>query len=592
MNRSRIVLLSTLLLGFSLPSFAQPPSYPTLSQCVSEDSTIWKSAARKVNLGLPKRIGGVPFQAAREAGLKELSDYLADSYQGSANLTKKNTRGDLLLHCALDPRGFPDLARTPERDLARLKVVQLLLQVGADVNARNEQQETPLQLAVFGGQKEIIEALLKKGAVVNGPYRPGEHPVQLAVATGNTVAAGLMLDRGADINPGRDDIDVGYYPLDLAVMRADLEMTKFLLQRRSKDKTDPLSSIRNLLRPLVNRPLLDPIPEDRQADAQTRLEIAKVLLQAGASPKEVHTAAAANHTEIVKLLLKAGGDPNYTNLSLAYSRSQVPLQFAASHANLEVVKALLAHGASVSGPAKSTRRKAIHYAIRPIEQSSPGRPQQRLAVVKVLLKAGADPNLRAENDWTPLHEAVAAGNTEIVELLLQHGAKVDAPTHSGRTPLHLGSAPNGLAIGKLLVKHGAKVDAEDRHRQLQPHHYAAKRGDVELVAFLLESGARIDAGDGSYRLQAIHHAACAGQVEMVKYLLERGARIDAVNSQKKQPLHFAASYGWAHMVQFLLDRGADPDAKDSRGNTPLMWAKKRQRPECVELLEKLGPDED
>ena len=44
---------------------------------------------------------------------------------------------------------------------------------------------------------------------------------------------------------------------------------------------------------------------------------------------------------------------------------------------------------------------------------------------------------------------------------------------------------------------------EDEHRQLQPIHYAAKRGELELVAFLLQSGARIDASDGSYRLQSI-----------------------------------------------------------------------------------------
>lgn len=591
MKRPPIVLLS-FLLGLTLPSTAQTPSYPSLYQCVSEGPAAWKSAARKANLGLPRRFGGIPFQAAREASLKELSDYLTDAYQGSENLKRKNTRGDMLLHTVLDPRGFPDLKRSAEHDMARVKVVQFLLEYGADVNARNEQKETPLQLAAFLGQKEIIEALLKKGAKVNDHYRPGEHPVQLAVATGNTTAAGLLLDHGADINPGRDDIDVGYYPLDLAVFRGDLKMTKFLLQRRLKDKTDPVGSIYYLLKPLVDRPLAQPIPEDRKGEAELRLEIAKILLQAGASPKEVHTAAAANHTEIARLLLNAGADANFTNLTLAYSKVPIPLHQAVSHANLELANLLLAHGAEVSGPAKSTRRKAIHYAIRPVDRSEPDRPQVRFEIVQALLKAGADPNLKAENDWTPLHEAVAAGNTEVVELLLRHGAKVNAVTHNGRTPLHLSSSPNGLAIGKLLVKHGAKVDAEDRHRQLQPHHYAAKRGDVELVRFLLDSGARVHAGDGSYRLQAIHHAACAGQIEMVKFLLKRGANIDALSSQNKQPLHFAASYGWSHMVQFLVDNGADLKAVDRRGNTPLMWAEKRERPECVELLKSLVPVAD
>jgi ankyrin repeat protein len=500
---------------------------------------------------------------------------------------KKNSRGDQLLHCVLDPRGFPDLARSPENELARLRTFEFLLEMGADVNAPNEHLETPLQLAVLGGNEAIIRKLLKEGAKINGAYQPGEHPVQLAVATGNSVIAGLLLDRGADVIPD-GHVDYGDPPLHLAVRRADLEMTQFLLQRLEKDGRKPLGALRPLLAPLVKHPLPDPIPEHRKDDARRRVVIAKLLLQTGAIPNQLHAAATANHSELVRLLLEAGADPNLANPSLTSTRGLVPIHIAASHANLDVVNTLLSKGAKASDPKYARRRQAIHYAIRPqLLEKRPDKPEQRVAVVKALLKAGVQPDSLSASRWRPLHEAVASGNPGMVDLLLQEGADANAVTHAGRTPLHLSSSPNSLEIGKLLVKHGAKVDLEDRHRQLQPIHYAAKRGELELVAFLLQTGAKVDAADGSYRLQTIHHAASAGQVAMVKFLLDQGAKIDAVNFQEKQPLHVAASYGWTKTVQFLLDQGADPQALDSRGNTPLAWAKKHNRPACVAVLEKL-----
>lgn len=43
-------------------------------------------------------------------------------------------------------------------------MVGLLLQNGADVNARNTNFKTPLDKAVKGGHQEVIEMLLKYGA--------------------------------------------------------------------------------------------------------------------------------------------------------------------------------------------------------------------------------------------------------------------------------------------------------------------------------------------------------------------------------------------------------------------------------------------
>ena len=58
----------------------------------------------------------------------------------------------------------------------KTKAVALLLELGADVNVRQEDGGTPLHIAFFLGRAEISELLLKKGADVNAKNNKGELP--------------------------------------------------------------------------------------------------------------------------------------------------------------------------------------------------------------------------------------------------------------------------------------------------------------------------------------------------------------------------------------------------------------------------------
>ncbi len=77
------------------------------------------------------------------------------------------------------------------------------------------------------------------------------------------------------------------------------------------------------------------------------------------------------------------------------------------------VSALLRRGADVNGPDKR--------GTTPLYKAS---VQGETEIVRVLLEAGADPNLESagETEGTPLCAAAAWGRTEIVRLLLKFGA--------------------------------------------------------------------------------------------------------------------------------------------------------------------------
>ena len=49
-------------------------------------------------------------------------------------------------------------------------------------------------------------------------------------------------------------------------------------------------------------------------------------------------------------------------------------------------------------------------------------PEVRYAIAKLLLEAGADPNARQQDEYTPLMAADQHGDTRLRELLLEHGA--------------------------------------------------------------------------------------------------------------------------------------------------------------------------
>ena len=58
-------------------------------------------------------------------------------------------------------------------------------------------------------------------------------------------------------------------------------------------------------------------------------------------------------------------------------------------------------------------------------------------VVRILLEAGANPNVRQSAGWTPLHAAAMNGDLTSVELLLASGADATATNDEGRSVIDL-----------------------------------------------------------------------------------------------------------------------------------------------------------
>ncbi|KAF3908899.1 Ankyrin-3 [Arthrobotrys entomopaga] len=131
-------------------------------------------------------------------------------------------------------------------------------------------------------------------------------------------------------------------------------------------------------------------------------------------------------------------------------------------------------------------------------------------VVQLLLKHGADPNIKTHKAAAPLHFAVQYGYIDIVELLLKNNADPNSEAEGCLTPLLLvsvcytGQRPAGskipvgrtdvlsLRIAQLLIEYGADPTIKDGVTGETPLHHAMSFTPipVEYVKLLIRAGAQ------------------------------------------------------------------------------------------------------
>ena len=100
--------------------------------------------------------------------------------------------------------------------------VQLMIDYGADVNATDDDGETPLYDAALIGNAEVISILVRAGADVNTTHDNGYTLLHGAAIFGNAEVIPALVKAGADVNARAN---LGETPLHNA-MRQVAEMSK------------------------------------------------------------------------------------------------------------------------------------------------------------------------------------------------------------------------------------------------------------------------------------------------------------------------------------------------------------------------------
>jgi ankyrin repeat protein len=69
-------------------------------------------------------------------------------------------------------------------------------------------------------------------------------------------------------------------------------------------------------------------------------------------------------------------------------------------------------------------------------------------------------------------------------------------------------------------------------------------------------------------LQPLHWCAYAGHLEVAEMLVKYGANVNLQDASKATPLHLAATKGHTEMASFLLNKGARTDVDVSVAHAP------------------------
>jgi ankyrin repeat protein len=164
------------------------------------------------------------------------------------------------------------------------------------------------------------------------------------------------------------------------------------------------------------------------------VEMLRTLLEAGAGKKDARGIGAAlamatrfGNNDAMKLLLTSGktGD-------LGDGRGQTMLMLASTSGVPKVVEEVLKDDHNVNAQDKNGRTALIE-AVDHYENEAETPEIDRASVVRMLLGAGADANLRDEDGNTALIDA--CWNANIVLALIQRGANINAQNKQGETAL-------------------------------------------------------------------------------------------------------------------------------------------------------------
>jgi ankyrin repeat protein len=274
---------------------------------------------------------------------------------GNVRAAEKFIQADGQIVNAADNAGSTPLLHAA--GFGSLAMVKLLLDKGADVNAKNRRASTALHWAIPDEAK--VRLLLERGAAINARQADGRTPVYQAVSVGNGNAIlALLLEKGGDANLATAN---GQTPLMAAAGRGDVEAMRMLL--------------------------------DRKADVNAR---------SGTGGTALLNAAAGRNPQAVELLLANGADPNVST-----KRGETALANAATAGVAESVKLLLDRGAKVN--ARDDRGYSpLMYAA--------GSEAMPAGIVRMLLAKGADTDCTGEGE-TARTLAAKRGGTEVARLL-------------------------------------------------------------------------------------------------------------------------------------------------------------------------------
>ncbi|KAF4975350.1 hypothetical protein FZEAL_7848 [Fusarium zealandicum] len=412
------------------------------------------------------------------------------------------SRPDILLDIADDYGATPASVAAYQGEVG---VMRLLSAAGADLEARNNENRTPLSLAAVWQSESVVELLLTtEGVDVNPRDSKGNTPLSLAAKSGSIYIVELLLAaEGVDVNSQNSSGDT---PLCIAAYYGDADVVNTLMfagglnfdtkgldiNARGNDGKTALHHAAAMGHGAVARYLLWPDIID-----------ANIQEESGRAP--LHHAAKGGHQDIVILLLEVETvDVNCRDL-----QGLTPLALASMAGHASVVEMLLAHEEVMPNLADNSGRTPLSWAVD--DKVGRCRSSNSIEVSEILLGVdNMDPDVEDNQGWTPLFWALnnTAGShsSQLVDLILTDGSgrvDINHKDRKARTPLSLALERGDTVFANQLRAAGAKET--DVPISGHGHYSAADSGPTSGQGNVqLQQGSLEDSDESSCETDAFH----------------------------------------------------------------------------------------
>ncbi|GFS93161.1 ankyrin-3 [Nephila pilipes] len=529
---------------------------------------------------------------------------------------------ELLIKNNADVNALIDLGPNPlhlASQNGHLKLVKLLLNYGAFINQKNIKNDkgTALHYCSSSGHFEVVKLLIESGADLEAKNIHDSKPLHVAVERGYYEIAEILIANGADIHSKNS---LGLTALHIAAYNRFEAIVKLLLSKGADFRTENKNNV-TPIHIMISSELCDLIITNKSnidfVDAygyttlhlgalSGNLEFVKYCLDNGCNINDrnksgltaLHLASQGNHQLIVNYLIDIGAETNVKDID-----GHTALTIAAKNNCQNITRILIEKTESISQDQ--------------IESLCSAAIEGHHDIVNIMLTGCIFDICTLQENYDLLHGAAENGHMNVVKVLLENGFEMNA-TRKGTvmTPLHCAVLNDHWETAQLLLLKAAYPNAQDLYGRT-PLHYAAERGNIDLVESLLDENADIFIKDyknktvieltvdcnqleifklfffkgvidvdfkGYLDRSLLHQCALTGSLEMTEYLVESGANIHAKCRDGHKPIHLAAVMGFVKIVEFYLDHNIRVNDLNGNNLTLLHIASECGKANVAELL--------